>query len=361
MLSRRKALVGLLGSVGVLTACSMPAPATPTPTTALSAAQQERQLVLSMQAGADVEAFAGRLQGALPGLDLRLSELSPSKVGPQILAEQQNGQFNWDLHLGPTSNMVSVLGPAGALDRIDPYLDSLPADEIAPDKWAGGFKLYTDPNNPTTLVTYFGLAGGMWVNRARAPRDRLASVDQVVDPAWKGQIVIYDPTVVNGGSQTLATLYLLKGEEFVRKILIDQQPVIAGNQADVANWLSQGRYAIGDYVQPVDLKQLTQQGLARDLDVLPNTRYVQTNGVSVFRNPPHPDVVKAVLSWVLGHEGQDAFASIVANASTRRTDVTVYNPDDAADPTKLSTYGFIAGLSTGQEAVARVNALAKGT
>jgi len=315
--------------------------------------------VLNMLAGADVEAFAAKLQQTFSWLDLKLTELSPSRSSPQILAEQQSGQFNWDLHIGPTSNMVEVMAPAGALENIEPYLDVLQADATNPSAWAGGFRMFTDPNNHTTLITDFQLAGGFWVNRQKAPADKVKTIDDVADPEWKGQIVIYNPTLINGGSQTLAAILNLKGEALVRKILIDQQPVITQNQPDVANWLSQGRYAIGDYVQPVDLAALKQQGLADQLALLPDTRSVQTFGVSVFKNAPHPNVVKVVLNWLLSQAGQDAYASTIANGGTRRTDVPVYNPDDTADATKLSTYGFVAGLSTGQEAAQRVTAIAK--
>jgi ABC-type Fe3+ transport system substrate-binding protein len=310
-----------------------------------------------MLGGNDAEQFIKKLSHAFPWMNVRFNGMVPSKLAPQVLAEQKNGVFAWDVHVGPTANMVRVLGPGGALDLIEPYLEGAPS--IDADKWAGGFARFTDGSRKTTFVTYYRYGGGIFVNRRRSPVKSISSAIDLITPELKGRIVIYDPTALNGASMTLAVAYKQFGEDFIRKLLLEQQPVITNNPRDTGEWVSQGRYPVAFYMLEDDIKQLSEQGLLKDVEVLKNSRYVLTYGVSVFKNPPNPNVVKVFLNWFLSQAGQDAYSSITSLGGTRRNDVKVYAPEDIADPQKLDDYGYVGGVSAGQESVNKVIEIAR--
>jgi len=101
--------------------------------------------------------FPGTFVGRLGSDDFVVVASSDrgSGIGPRLSAERNAGQYLWDVHMGPVSNVYTVLTPANDLQPIKPFLESLPPDVKDDTKWAGRFGLFTDPNNPVTLITEF--------------------------------------------------------------------------------------------------------------------------------------------------------------------------------------------------------------
>ena len=96
--------------------------------------------------------------------------MKASDFTARSIVEQQNGQQpRRHLHVGPLSNIFTVLTPADALQPISPFLDSLPAESRDASKWAGGFELFTDPANPVSFVNQLSLGGEILINRDLIP------------------------------------------------------------------------------------------------------------------------------------------------------------------------------------------------
>lgn len=312
------------------------------------AARKERVLSLSILGGRDTDAFLERLKKKFPWMELKYSGLVPSKFAPQVAAEQDNGVYNWDLYIGAANSINQALGPSGGVEELGPWLDALPANLVEPDKWAGGFRQFSDPKRHYGFIVYYRAGGGIFVNRRLASASRFSKIEDILKPEYQGKIVIYNPTLMNGGSMTLSVLRGLKGEDFVRKLIVDQKPVFAGNPRNVADWLSEGRYPVGLYMLPDDILQLKEQGLFKDIELIDGTRYAIAYALSVFKNAPHPNMTKLVMGWFLSREGQDAFAQSTTIGGTRRTDVSSNGPD-VANAGQLSSYGFVTGVANGQE------------
>ncbi len=113
-----------------------------------AAAKREGVLVLSTHAGAEVwDNINERVKQALPYLNVQSTAMKSTDWSPRVIVEQRNDQYLWDVHLGPSGQMFTVLRPAGAFENITPYLDVLPAEVSDDTKWAGGFRMLTDPCN----------------------------------------------------------------------------------------------------------------------------------------------------------------------------------------------------------------------
>src|SRR5207237_5144063 len=102
--------------------------------------------------------------------------------------------------------------------------------------------------------------------------------------------VIDDPTKDNGGSQSLAALYTAKGEDFVRKLLKDQAPIIANDSRQGTEWLADGRYAIGIGTDRNLMADLKTKGLGKSVEQLKGDGiYLLTYSASAMQNAPHPN------------------------------------------------------------------------
>jgi hypothetical protein len=72
------------------------------------------------------------------GIQVEATAARPSQVVPQILAEQQAGQYKWDVLWHPVSNIYEVLKPVGGLQPILPYVVR---PDVADDSlWHGGLR-----------------------------------------------------------------------------------------------------------------------------------------------------------------------------------------------------------------------------
>ncbi|GAC1313292.1 MAG: hypothetical protein NVSMB2_00960 [Chloroflexota bacterium] len=373
-----------LAAAALLLACACspsppPAPATPaappvqpaTTTAAASvaatgwqsivaAAHSEGKLVLSTHAGAGYERFVEEVRKALPDLTIEATTMKASDFTARVVVEQQNGQYLWDVHEGPVSNVYTVLTPAGGVQPIKPFLEALPTDVKDDSKWAGGFELYTDPKNPVSFIYEYSDIGGLYVNREQVT-DGIATMDDLLDPKYKGKVAVYEPTVSNGGSMSLTNLVAVKGDDFLKRLLIENDARFISTSRQLTEFVAQGRYPIGFGLDATQLADLQKQGVGTSVERNRAIgRYSLASGVSVLKNAPHPNAAKVYLSWALSKEGQTAWAQYASvDSSTRRLDVPTFHPDSAPDYGHPENYPVIQGTARGGDVLDRTLTIAK--
>ena len=326
----------------------------------VDAAHKEGKLVLSTHAGAGYERFVEEVRKALPDLTIEATTMKASDFTARVVVEQQNGQYLWDVHEGPVSNVYTVLTPAGGVQPIKPFLETLPADVKDDSKWAGGFELYTDPKNPVSFIYEYSDVGGLYVNRDQVP-DGIATIDDLLDPRYKGKVAVYEPTVSNGGSMSLTNLVAVKGDDFLKRLLIENDAKFISTSRQLTEFVAQGRYPIGFGVDATQLADLQKQGVGTSVERNRAIgRYSLASGISVLTNAPHPNAVKVYLNWALSKEGQTAWAQYASvDSSTRRLDVPTFHPESAPDYAHPENYPVIQGTASGQDVLDRTLAVAK--
>ncbi|HEV7665719.1 MAG TPA: extracellular solute-binding protein, partial [Chloroflexota bacterium] len=297
---------------------------------------------------------------ALPELTIEATTIKASDFTARVIVEQQNGQYLWDIHQGPVSNIYTVMTPANGLQPIKPFLDALPADVRDDAKWAGGLGLFTDPKNPVTLITEFSDVGGVYVNKEQIP-EGLSKADDLLDPKYRGKIAVYDPTVSNGGSMSLAGLIGIKGDDFLKKLLIENDAKYVATSRQLTEFVAQGRYPIGFGVDATQLLELQKQGVGAKVERDRGFgNYSLASGISVLTQAPHPNAAKVYLNWALSKEGQSAWAqNSSVDASSRRLDVQVFHPDSTPDYQHMEKYAAIQGTASGQDTLDRTLAITK--
>jgi iron(III) transport system substrate-binding protein len=371
-------LIGLTGAVALSAACTPSSPtgpaAAPAQSTAASqsapqtdwnaivaAAKKEGTVVLSTHAGSGYEKYVEAVRQALGDLKLEATTIKASDFAPRVIVEQQNGQFLWDVHMGPSSNMFTVVAPANGLEPIKPYLASLPAEIRDDTKWAGGFELFTDPNNPQTFISQLSANPGIFVNKDMLP-EGIATPDDLMNPKLKGQIAIYDPTNSNAAAFALSDIVSKKGDDFLKSLLTDQQAQYVSTSRQLTDWIAQGRYPVGIGVDQTQLQDLQNQGVGKNVEAITSFGgTVLASGVDVLKNPPHPNATKVYLNWALSQAGQEAWASLSAvGATSRRLDVTVnLTGPSAPDYKNMAQYTVIQGTASADALLSRTLAFTR--
>ncbi len=254
------------------------------------------------------------------------------------------------------SGVAAVLNPIGATVPIRPFFDALPADLKTDADWLGGFHVYANPDELNWVIQY-QLNGGIWYNKTHGDID---DAEDLLDPKYKGKIVINDPTTVSAGSGSLAEMLVTKGEEYVRKLLKDQQAIIVDGAPGVHEALADGRAWIGLGGNSTQHAKFLADGLAEniiELERLDLFMYPNIYGMSVFKNLPHPNATAVFMNWALSKEGMEAWASnTVINAATRRSGTTRF--DTNLTPEQLKSFSSIGGTYAGAAIQKKVFAIA---
>lgn len=330
------------------------------------AAAKGQTLTVVGHPGPQYDDIIAAFQKAYPDIKVQYNGDRPSTFTPKMLTEQKNGVYNWDVWWDATSQMNTVALPAGAMQDLAPFL-ILP-EVKDPKNWRGGKILYTSEKNPAIFVYSLNAPGGPYVNRDVLPKDLFPSgkpmdLDQLLDPRLKGKILFRTPATPEGGALFLTGVLKAKGPDFVKKLLVDQQPVFEENAQLISQQLIQGKAPIeigGD--QPT-ITDCQVQGGCKNLEEVPQTSYALANGVAVFKNAPHPDAAKVFVNWTLSKAGQQAFVdSYVKNkavgANSDRVDVEQKDPAHAVDFNQLDKWS-LQGTDAGNDDMTNVLALYK--
>jgi len=118
--------------------------------------------------------------------------------------------------------------------------------EILGDQyWIGRFDFgWVDKAKQYVYAFEGTIAPVVWVDRDAVPSSQLSTFDQLLDPAWKGKIVMSDPRVAGSASGAIGFMYGTKGADYLTKFL-QQDLTIVDQQPAVAEALARGTFHVG--------------------------------------------------------------------------------------------------------------------
>ena len=171
------------------------------------------------------------------------------------------------------------------------------------------------------------MSSPVYVNRDLVPESEIRTERDLLDPKWKGKIVIQDPRG-GAGLGFLATFLKVHGEQFVRDLL-SQDLVVTGDNRQLAEWIVRGRYPVSIGLRSYDLLVFQQEGLGknvrpvRTVEALPLS--IGSGSIQALTQPPHPNATKVFSNWLMTQRTQQALSQATGDKS-RRTDVPPASP-----------------------------------
>jgi len=243
-----------------------------------------------------------------------------AEVNARLVTELRAGQYQRDVYLASTVYGLNSLIPMGALARVEPAL-ILPEIKEAKN-WRGGAIEFADEGRQI-LVMALNQRPILFVNPNLAKPESFKSYKDLLDPRWKGKIVIDDPRKPGPGQASFAFFYLHPdlGPGFIRA-LAEQNPAILKDYTQEADAVGQGKYPIlvGGNEPNVDARIkrgvpiviVDPQKLREGSDANPGPGALQ-----VFKKTPHPNAAKLYINWLLSREGQTLYARASGYISTR--------------------------------------------
>ncbi|MSQ28157.1 MAG: extracellular solute-binding protein [Dehalococcoidia bacterium] len=279
-------------------------------------------------------------QAAFPGIRVTQTVSDSSNVFAQkVLQEQNAGLFTWDLLFMSTAPFLSLI-PAGALT---PLRSLIFRPDVLNDKvWNGGFDAgWNDAEKKWGYTANINLGPGVWINTDMVADGELKTVEDLLNPKWRGRIAWSDPRINGFGWGPLIAARVARGDqwfrEFAQKLLIEQKPALNRDTRQITEWMVRGNYAIGVGVVAVPvLAEFRAQGLGKNLKTVPlaDFRYAASYKPAWLpKQVPHPNAAKLFLNWWLTKDGNTSWSK-GAEANSRRKDIPIIDKDVYADPEK---------------------------
>lgn len=269
------------------------------------------------------------------GLDATVLRGSTGEIIARVLAEKDNPRA--DIVLGGPSTLHITLKDEGATEpHALPEGTELPEGTFDPEGyWTG----------------WHATALGIGVNTQRfasryGDRAYPETWEDLLDPAWKGEIVMTDP-VASSTAYLFVQLQLQRlGEEAgwdYLEALAGQVGQLPSSGAAPTQLVSSGEYTLGvSYLHP--LSRNIAQGLPLHIIVPPGTAG-EIGAVSVIKDGPHSEAAHRFVDFILSAEAQQLFTD---RSLTTPLNPEVSLPEGAVTATEIDMIDFDADLAAEQ-------------
>ncbi len=264
------------------------------------------------------------------GITLELVQGRGEEIVARINSERKAGIFGVDVGLPGMSWYFSSIKPMAITLPIQPLLILPEVLDVA--KWRE-HKLPIGDKAGHLAVILLGAQPHLAVNGDVVKAGEITSLQDLLQPKWRGKIVMNDPTVGGAGSEVFTftvreVMGLEKGTVFM-KALAGQDPVIIRDLRLMTEWIARGRYALGWGPDPAPTAEFIRSGARLSIPTLkePRATTSATCNIMVLDKAPHPNAARLFANWLLSREGATIFSKSYGYPSTR-LDV----PTEGIDP-----------------------------
>ena len=255
------------------------------------------------------------------GFEMEVFAATGPQIANRVVTEGKAGMRYFDTFIFGSCTGVPLI-KSGLFDPAENYF-ILP--EVKDTKnWWGGHVFMDNVANTRLFHSFISTKSteGFWHNTTLAKAEELRSLDDLLDPKWKGKIGLSDPRVAGSGLSVWSYLWEVKGEGYLKK-LVAQDLFVSQNLRQLAEALAKGKIAITFGIGVAQTEPFVKAGLP--ITDLPEPREgtPSSNGygtLAILKNPPHPNATRVFVNWLLSKEGQEIYSRVLLHG-TRRLDV----------------------------------------
>lgn len=280
----------------------------------LAAAKQEGKVVVYGPPGADVRKVLTEEFQKAYGIPVDFWGIAGGgQLAARVQSERQAGRYTNDLFIFGATTLWGPLKPA-----LMPLRDNLILPEVKDPKNWKEFE-FSDSEGKFVLSMQLDIGNEEVINTSLVKPEELKSYTNLLEPRWKGKIVVADPRSVGQGDYSLTSIYGLMGKEFLVKLLKEQQPTVSASAEQIATWIAQGRFPIGISAGHTLVQKYIEQGLPI-LGWSPMEGGYMSPGyysLAMVDKAPHPNAAKIYANWLLGKDAQHKLSVLSGQASAR--------------------------------------------
>ena len=300
----------------------------------MAGAKKEGKVVVATSPDPVMRDIAAKFKARF-GITLEHLAGSSSQLAARLESERQAAINSVDVFLGGIQTVANVLYPQKMLDPLKPSL-ILP-EVVEARKWKKGRPWFVDPEEKYVLRVYSTITGLLHINTDHVKPGELSKAADLLRPKWRGKVATEDPTVAGSGSNTAARIYLQMGEEFVKKLYLDQKAMITRERRQLTDWLARGTYPIAFGAQSSDVEQMRKEGFPlKEIYGFADMPPALTGSpwlLTLMNKAPHPNAARIFVNWIVSKEGLEIYARAEGRAALRTdTDESFIPPEQVPKP-----------------------------
>ncbi len=267
------------------------------------------------------------------GLTVEFTGGKASEIIPKLVAERKAGRYSGDIFILSPTTLVNTLKPGGLTEAIDQMI-FLP-DVLDPKAWYQNDLPWVDKGHHQIAMLAMPVAPVV-INTDLAKPEEIRSYRDLLNPKWKGRIVLVDPTGAGAGNDWFSGMAEGVMDVNYLREFAKQEPIISRDSRIMAEWVARGKYPITVGLKTDIVAEFQRLGSPIQLVTPVEGTYVGTDsgGLTLLKNPEHPNAAKLFINWILTKEGL-AFISKAYGGQTARTDVAT----DFIDPKQVRQPG----------------------
>jgi len=251
----------------------------------------------------DIKSLIDAFQARYPFIRVTYEHMRPPEVYTRVTGEVTAGRPTADLVIVSLTTGLRMAEEGRFLPYISPEAAAYP--ETFKDK--------------DGLWTAFVLLPIVFVYNTKLvkPEELPKTLEELVDPKWKGKIVMHDITLGTTGTQWLVSLRDYIGEskwnDFIRGLL-DLKPSLDISVSAVAEYVAAGEYPIGMITNLHDAVRLKIEGAPIDYFLPEGVPILTTVSlIAIIKTTQNVNSAKLFVDFALSQEGQ----TIIGNVPVR--------------------------------------------
>ncbi|MFI5266759.1 MAG: ABC transporter substrate-binding protein [Chloroflexota bacterium] len=303
-------IILLAGCGGSAAPTSTPASGSAEWNSLLDAAKKEGKVVVKGPPTAAVRtdvvaAFKQRF-----GIDMEYTGGQSGDAVTQLASERKAGQYTTDAILAGADSMYGQFYGQKMLDPILPALVLPDAKDAS--KWPNGKLWFADPEGQYVLRLNNSVTNSLQVNTDVIKPGAIKSWNDLLKPEYIGKIASFDPSVSGAGLSDASYLTKALGQDYVKKLFVDQKVVFTRDHRELADWLARGKYPIVLSLREVEFRKLVSDkfpvAYVMDLPEAPGYVSAGFGLLGLMNNSPHPNAAKVFVNWLASKDGMDVWS-----------------------------------------------------
>ena len=181
-----------------------------------------------------------------------------SEITARVKTERGSGIYSVDVYLaGPDTTATTLYGEK-LIDPLKPLL--IMPEVIDGTKWKQGKSGSRILKSVSSRALSAAWRPCCFINTDQVKPEEMRAAKDLLNTKWRGKISTEDPTTTGSGANAAARFYHDFGEDFVRKLYIDQKAVRTRDRRQMSDWLARGTQPICLSCREDDVRPLIKDG-----------------------------------------------------------------------------------------------------